>query len=201
MTDGAAPIEPSNVHPVISSGVMKQQVGLPWVARHGISIAIGLLVTPLALVATLWGASEVQMWTIRMMRPGASIVAVLVVMLGALGFVGVAASARLAGSGPALAGLLHGLIPGFLAMLAPSAFLEMNRAVWGLTSPVGQAMVAFSPATQAVLGGLLMGVAVSGRWGLSTSSRSGGGGAVAARSHIFTSGGPGAPPPFTHGGV
>ncbi|MFI6027922.1 hypothetical protein [Amycolatopsis magusensis] len=79
----------------------------------------GLVLTPIALYLVSEGGLRDQRVTAELLRPGHDTLGLTLLVLGALLLLGVAALAAVSSTGPLLGGLVWGVVPGVLFVVAP----------------------------------------------------------------------------------
>jgi hypothetical protein len=95
--------------------------------RHLASVVLALGLTPVGVLVLDYGAGKYYLERARNFDNSGAVGELLLVLLGALILLAVAATARLSGLGPVLAGLVWGLVP-FLWFLADiESFFDLTR--------------------------------------------------------------------------
>lgn len=131
---------------------------------HVASAFFSLLLTAVALVALDYSLSQ-GLINVGQAADGARVsddAGIAMAVAGGVLLL-VAALSRLSGLGPLLAGLVWGVLPAVGYALVPA---EMNQRIADLPDPYADFLTGLggSPAVFPVLGGLLVGIGVFGRW-------------------------------------
>ncbi|MCG8150809.1 hypothetical protein GUY44_09990 [Pimelobacter simplex] len=145
-TPGSAPVPRS---PARSSMVL----------RHLAGAVIGLVVTPVGILVFDYGSGKYLQERARNFGDAAITGNLVVMALGALILLAVAASARLSGLGPVLAGLVWGGLPFVWYLVDLTGFFKLSRDL-----PSTFFWFAVPSYLFPLVGALLVGAGLGGRW-------------------------------------
>lgn len=135
-------------------------LGDSMVLRHVVGVVVALVLTPIGILVFDYGAGTyAQKRAVTLDGSGATRELVLM-FVGALVLAAVAASARVSGLGPVVAGLLWGGLPFVWFLVDLRSFFEVTRDL-----PSSHYWFAVPTYLFPLVGALLVGSGLAGRWG------------------------------------
>jgi len=129
------------------------------VLRHLVGAAVGLVVTPVGILLFDYGAGKYLQQRARSFDDTVITGNLVVMALGALVLVAVAASARLSGLGPVLGGLVWGGLPFLWYLVDLQGFFKLSRDLPSTFFWFAVPVYLFP-----LVGALLVGAGLGGRW-------------------------------------
>lgn len=90
-----------------------------------ISGAAGFVLTPIALVVASTGGQRLNM-TVAALRTDGDVLGAVLVLVGAALLLGVAALGALSSTGPVIGGVVWGVLPGMLMLVAPRSAVQLS---------------------------------------------------------------------------
>lgn len=131
--------------------------------RHLVSVLVAVIATPIALALFDLGVTRWYVYAAQRLDPeGAPFLAYVLAVLGCVLLLVAAAAGRVSGLGPAVAGVLWGVIPGLWLLIDIQSFWEATRElpeVWD--HPF---WFSYAPFMLPLAGVLLIGAGIAGRW-------------------------------------
>ncbi|MDQ6523801.1 hypothetical protein RB608_09335 [Nocardioides sp. LHD-245] len=137
----------------------RRPVGSAMVLRHLASVVIALVLTPVGVLVFDYGAGKYAQERVARFDNSGTAGELVLMVVGALILMSVAASARISGLGPVLAGVLWGLVP-FLW------FLVDLRSFFDLSQDLPSTYYWFTVPTYLfpLVAAMLVGSGLAGRW-------------------------------------
>ncbi|TNM38587.1 hypothetical protein FHP29_15255 [Nocardioides albidus] len=133
--------------------------GSSMVLRHLASVVLALGLTPVGVLVLDYGAGKYYEERIRNFSNAGTTDELLLILLGGVILMGVAACGRLSGLGPVLAGLLWGLVP-FVWFLADiEGFFELSQDL-----PSTYLWFRSPSSMFPLVAAMLVGAGLAGRW-------------------------------------
>ncbi|MEI7055087.1 hypothetical protein WBG06_04660 [Nocardioides sp. CCNWLW239] len=139
---------------------------MPWPTRRWVSVVASLVLTPLGLALVMTGGYRHALDAARL---GTSVVGIVLMLLGVLLLFVVAATGRLAGIGPVVAGVAYGGF-GLISLFS-------QEMLWNVTNLIGiksiqYGVFSYYSVLLPTVGALLIGAGLSGRWSRDTADDS-----------------------------
>lgn len=141
---------------------MNGRPGVPMVLRHLVSLAVCLVVTPMALAVLDFGAGDYMRRVNVLIEVGGrdTIKDVALIGTACVLLLLVAACGRLSGLGPVVAGVLYGVLPFAWFILDTASFLRASVRL-----PSTHLWFEAAPYELPLAAALLIGAGIAGRWG------------------------------------
>lgn len=130
----------------------------PMLWRHLLGPVVALTATPLGLALVDYGGGQYLLDVYRALEPGWS-ADLLWLVAGGLVLTVAALSARISGLGPVLAAVVWGVVPFVWFVADPGSFYRFTRDL-----PSTHPWLSSAPVELALLGALLLGAGIAGRW-------------------------------------
>lgn len=131
----------------------------PMVLRHVASVVVAMVLTPIGVLVFDYGSGKYLQERVRTLGDSGATGELVLLVLGALILMAVAASARLSGLGPVLAGLVWGGIPFLWFVVDLPGFYEFARDL-----PSTYYWFSVPGYLFPLVGALLVGAGLGGRW-------------------------------------